>query len=131
MRVDPGVIERDVVGDEVDQQAELAAVHSLAQPGQRRIAAEVAMDVVADDRERRPDDVGLAEVGQIVLQVGAARRRACALLSGQARLPEPSIQIQRNPRAAARSNRASGRSSSVDGRSRAAAVSPRSSRGLI
>ena len=35
-----------------------------------------------------PDDVGVAEVGQIVSQVGPAGRRAGAALSGQARLPD-------------------------------------------
>ena len=88
VRVRPGVVERHVVGDEVDQQALPAPTEALAQAGQRRVAAEVVVDVVGDDGERRPDDVGLAHVGEVDRQIGAHVGRARAALPRRARLPE-------------------------------------------
>ena len=41
MIFDPGMIEPHVIGDEIEHQPQAALAEPLAQPGQRRIAAEI------------------------------------------------------------------------------------------
>ena len=124
MGVDPGVIERDVVGDEVDQQAEVAAVHSLPQTGQRRHHRRSR-----DERRSRRSRTASrrcrrrgGRAGRVAGRPGSAGARA-PCCPARPVCQTPSIQSQPEPRAAARSSRSSGRSSSVVGRARAAAIS--------
>ena len=65
----PGVIQAGVVGDEVEHQPQAARAEPLAQPGQRRVAAEVGMHGVAGDREAGAGDVLLAQVRQRLLEL--------------------------------------------------------------
>ena len=65
VRGHPGVIAPGVVGHEVEQQLQPAARQPIAQARQRLVAAEVLVDAIGDDRERRAGDVLLAQVGEI------------------------------------------------------------------
>ena len=76
--VDPRMIRRHVVGDEVEHQLQAALAQPLAQAGQRRVAAEVAMHGVAGDREAGAGDVLVAQVGQRLLELAAPLRVARA-----------------------------------------------------
>ncbi len=58
------MVGRGVIGHEVEQEAEVAAREPLAQPRQRRVSAEVVVDGVGGDGERRSGDVLVAQVGQ-------------------------------------------------------------------
>ena len=69
MILHPGVIRGHVVGDEVEHQPQPARGEALAQSGERRVAAEVAMHRVAADGEARPGDVLLAQVRQRLLEL--------------------------------------------------------------
>jgi hypothetical protein len=86
----PAVVRRRVVGDEVEHQLHAAPRQPRPQPPQGLVAAEVGMDDVIPDREGRPGDVVVRQVGQdprvLREQVGVgARDRA----PGRARLPDP------------------------------------------
>ena len=51
MLVDPRVIRRHVVGDKVEHQLQSAFLQPLSQTGERRVAAQIAMDGVVLDGE--------------------------------------------------------------------------------
>ena len=115
MLLDPGMIERRVVGDEVEHQPQPALSQPLAQAGQRGIAAQIAMHGVAGDGETGAGDVFLAQVGQRLLRIrvrhsGLLREIACAAGPVCQTL---SSQTQSKPISARRSSSASGMSSSV------------------
>ena len=67
--------------------------HPLAQTGQRRIAAQIAMDGVAGDRESGAGDVFLSQVWQRLLKfatpLGIARETCCARRPGLPDAEEP------------------------------------------
>ena len=69
--VDPRVIRRHVVRDKVEHQLQSALLQPLAQTGQRRSAAQIAMDGVVLDGEPRAGDVFLSQVRQRLLKVPA------------------------------------------------------------
>jgi len=58
----PGMIEAGVVGNEIEQQAQATGTQSLAQPGQRRVPAELRMYRVTGDRETRTENVLCAQI---------------------------------------------------------------------
>ena len=51
MLVDPRMIRRHVVGDKVEHQLQSALLQPLSQTGERRVAAQIAMDGVVLDGE--------------------------------------------------------------------------------
>jgi hypothetical protein len=53
-----------VVGDEVEDEAQAASLEAPAEPGERRVPAEVLVHPVVPDREAGAADVFLAEVGE-------------------------------------------------------------------
>ena len=121
---DPGVVRRHVVRDEVEHEAQAAALQTLAEPGERLVAAEVLVDAVVADREARAADVVLTEVGQDAAVLGEplgfereTRRAASPVCQ------TPRNQTRSNPSAASRSSSTSGMSSSVAARPSAAASS--------
>ena len=69
MLVDPRVIRRHVVRDEVEHQLQSALLQPLSQTGERRVAAQIAMDGVACDGEPGAGDVFLAQVRQRLLEL--------------------------------------------------------------
>ena len=89
MVLDPGVIQRRVVGDEVEHQPQAAVAEPLAEPGQGGVAAQGRMHRVAGDGEPGAGDVLVAQVGQRLLELppplGVAPGDA---LSGRAGLPD-------------------------------------------
>ena len=88
MLVDPGVIRRHVVGNEVEHQLQAALLQSLAQARQRRVAAQIAMDGVARDGEPGAADVVVPEVRQRLLELAPPLRiRARDRLRRRAGLP--------------------------------------------
>ena len=50
----PGVVRRHVVRDEVEDEAQAATLQALAEPGERRVAAEVLVDPVVLDAKQEP-----------------------------------------------------------------------------
>ena len=60
----PGVVGRDVVRHEVEDEPHTAPGQLVSGDGQALVAAEVGVDVVRADAVRRPHDVGVDEVGQ-------------------------------------------------------------------
>ena len=58
------MIGRGVVGDQVEQQLQVARGESLADPRERLVPPEVAIGFVGDDRERRAADVLGLEIGE-------------------------------------------------------------------
>ena len=83
------MVQRGVIRDEVQHEAETALPEALAQPGQRRIAAQARMHGVAGDGEPGAGDVLLAEVRQGLLELppplGVLARGP---LPGQSRAPD-------------------------------------------
>jgi len=88
MLLDPRVIERHVVADEIQHQTHAAVAEPLAQPLERGGPAEAAVHDVVANGEGRPDDVLGREVGQqlpmLGLQLGYPQRDRAP---GVARLP--------------------------------------------
>ena len=67
--LDPRVVQRGVIGDEVEHEPKTALPEAVAQPGQRRIPAEARVHRVAGDREPGAGDVVIAEVRQRLLEL--------------------------------------------------------------
>ena len=67
--LDPRVVQRGVIRDEVEHEPKAALPESVAQPGQRRIAAEARVHGVAGDGEPGAGDVVLGEVRQRLLEL--------------------------------------------------------------
>ena len=86
--LDPRVVQRGVIRDEVEHEPKAALPESVAQPGQRRVPAEARVHRVAGNGEAGSGDVLLTEVGQGLLELlpppGVLPRR---LLPGRARAP--------------------------------------------
>ena len=99
----------------------------LAQPGERLVAAEVLVDVVVADGERRARDVGLAEVGQRALVLGEPlgfdARDAARRLAGLPHAEEPDQSKPSRPggRARRRGCRRASRAAPAPRRARTAA----------
>ena len=89
------MIGRGVVGHEVQHQAQAAAREPLAQARQRRIAAEVVVNGIGGDGERRSGDVLVAQIGQHAttfldhLHVGARDRAPRGTGLPDAEEPDP------------------------------------------
>jgi hypothetical protein len=79
-----------VVRDEVQDEAQAAALQVRAETGERRVPPEVLVDPVVPDREAGAGDVFLAEIGEdavvLVEPLGLAPRDAPGRLAG---LPDP------------------------------------------
>ena len=60
----PGMVGRNVVGDEVQDQPDTAVGQRLPGSGQAGRTAEVIVDDVVADAVRRPDDIAWAPIGQ-------------------------------------------------------------------
>ena len=89
MVLDPGVIQRRVVGDEVEHQPQTAVSEPLAEPGESGISAQGRMHRVAGDGEPGAGDVLLAQVGQGLLELSPPLGIAPGdLLPGRAGLPD-------------------------------------------
>ncbi len=71
MLVDPRVIRRHVVRDEVEHQLQSALLQPLSQAGECRRAAQIAMDGVALDGESGAGDVFVAQIRQRFLKLVA------------------------------------------------------------
>ena len=69
MVLDPGVIERRVVGDEVEHQLQAAVPEPVAEPGEGLVAAQGGMRRIAGDREPGARDILVAQVGQRRLEL--------------------------------------------------------------
>ena len=65
------MIGRHVVGDEVEHQLQAATLHSLPEPGESRVAAEVGVHGVAGDREAGAGDVVVDEVRERLVKLAA------------------------------------------------------------
>jgi hypothetical protein len=61
---EPRVVEREVVRDEIEEEAEAQTPQTFAQFGQPFVAAERRVNAVVVNRVRRADDIPLGAVGQ-------------------------------------------------------------------
>ena len=59
-----GMPEAHVVGHEIEHQPQAALVETMAEPGQRGVAAQLLVDRVAGDREAGAADVVVGQVRQ-------------------------------------------------------------------
>ena len=98
MGPDPGMIERRVVGHEVEHQPQAALGEPGAEARERRRPAQRFIDLVAGDGEARSRDIVFGQIGQRRLELGAPRGRVAA--RHRPALPGPSAR-----RSAARSSR--------------------------
>src|SRR5688572_30963769 len=69
MILDPRVVERGVIGDEVEHQPQIPFAQALAQARERNVATETGMYRIGGDREARSCDVVLRKIGQGVLEL--------------------------------------------------------------
>ena len=89
------MIQAGVVGNEIEQQAQTTSTKTLAQAGERRIAAQIGMHRVAGDRETGAGDVFLSQVRQgfvkfpAPLGVGAGHSLPCQTGLPDAQEPDP------------------------------------------
>ena len=95
VRIHPRVVQRHVVGHEVEHQPQAASAQPLAQPRQCRIAAQGRMHAVAADGEAGAGDVFFVQVGKRALElappVALAARHALPRRPGlpDAEQPDP------------------------------------------
>ena len=80
MTLDPRVVQRGVIRDEVEHEPEAALPETFAQPDQRRVPSQALVHRVAGDREPGAGDVVLAQVRQ-----------------GRFELPPPLVILARGP----------------------------------
>ena len=121
MLLDPRMIERRVVGHEVEHQPQAALRSRSRSRASAASPPRSAMHGVAGDREPGTGDVLLAQVRQRLLELPPPLRVGCATPAAR---PGPSARrsgtrSSRSPCSARRSSSASGMSSSVAGRPRA------------
>jgi hypothetical protein len=69
MLLDPGMIGRGVVRDEIQHQPQPAIAQALPDARQRRIAAEIRVRRIARDREPGAGDVVFPQVGERLLEL--------------------------------------------------------------
>ena len=91
--LDPAVIGRHVVRDEIEDEAEAALAQSLPKTGERLVAAEVGVNVVVADGEGGPGNVGVPEVWENAVILGhplrVRRRHPTRGLAGLPDAEEP------------------------------------------
>ena len=71
MLLNPGMVERRVVGDEIEQQSEPAFMQAAAKPFKSGIAAKIRMNDVRFDGEERPANIPIPKVWKECLKLGA------------------------------------------------------------
>src|SRR5262245_58273274 len=67
----PGMVEGHVIRHEVEHQLQTPRLQTIAQGGERRVAYERLMHVVAGDGKARPRDVLFAKIGQRLFELPA------------------------------------------------------------
>ncbi len=67
----PGMIRRDMVGDKVQDQPQIATAHPLSQSCKRFVPSEILVNMIVMDRKTGAADIGILKIGQSTLVFGA------------------------------------------------------------